>query len=523
VTMPLQSLQRPRAHSLLRNITANTACYLVTIGLAFLMFPILFHRLGAARYGVWMLISDVTGYYSYVGLGLRAGVTYFAGLYIAQEKPIEASEIVSTSTWSLTAAGILLACLGFPLARLFPKIFSTTGLDLQEITHAIEVLAVAIAISLPMEVLNSALTAAKRLDAVNGIEISRVIASSVATLIAVLFGYGLVTLALIQLSARVLIVPVIYLTVRKLLPELSFSLRHWKANRLKQLGRFGGPSLLIGLGWLAASRTDLVVVGATLGVSMVTYYAIPRSLMDYADSGIRAVAWSFTSHFTHLHAREESHQTLQLYVRGARLTALIVCILSGLIGVFGKSFLVVWQGRAFASSGLWWNQSATVLSILTIAFLPRLMNNMASQLSYSTNRLDFFMWIGLIGGSLKILLSLWFVKPYGLAGVAFSNLIPMFLFEGASVLAYLFREFAIPRSLYVREAIVKPLIPGAAVLAVGALLVHMRPPDSWMLLLAEALTAGAVGLVTAVAIGTTPAERQSFQRFMTFSDEPVES
>ena len=75
---------RRKTGSLVRNIATNTASYLVTIAAAFLMFPVMVRKLGVARYGLWMLISEVTGYYSYVGLGIRAGVVYYAASYLAQ-------------------------------------------------------------------------------------------------------------------------------------------------------------------------------------------------------------------------------------------------------------------------------------------------------------------------------------------------------------------------------------------------------------------------------------------------------
>src|SRR5262249_10852054 len=150
-------------------------------------------------------------------------------------------------------------------------------------------------------------------------------------------------------ATKIVMVPWLCISIRRTLPAVNLSPAHCHLDRLKQLGRYGLPSLLIGVGWLVSSRTDLVVIGMTLGVSAVTYYSIPRQLMEYADAGIRAIAWSFTSHLTHLHAKDEAAATVRLYLIGARITGLAVTLLAAYIAVFGTPFLSLWQGAAFSS------------------------------------------------------------------------------------------------------------------------------------------------------------------------------
>ena len=505
--------------SLIRNIATNTASYLITLAAAFVMFPVMIHNLGPVRYGLWMLISELTGYYSYVGLAVRAGVVYYAALYLSQGKSRDLDQTLSTAIWSLTAIGTALALSSFGLAAVFPRIFDSTGLDPRETYRSIVIMAFAVGLSLPTEAMNSALTAAKRLDIVNVIEMVTRAASSIAMLVCVLRGLGLVQLSLIQLVTKIILVPCTYMAMRRILPDLSLSLLHWNTDCLKRLGRFGLPSVLIGLGWLVGSRTDLVIIGMTLGVSMVTYYAIPRSLMEYADSGIRAIAWSFTSHLTHSHAQQKTDTTIEFYLQGARITGLAVFLLTAYIAAFGTPFLAVWQGSAFVT-GAWQNRSSVVLMILIAAFLPRLIQNMTAQLFFATNQLNFLMKISLFEGAVKIVLSLLLVKRWGLAGIAVSNLIPMMIIEGLAIPAYLFRNYPIRRGAYLRDVILGPLLAGVAAYLAGAILVAWHAPRDWSQFFFEALFALAVGLPAAVAIGTTSAERQIFWRRLMVARQP---
>jgi O-antigen/teichoic acid export membrane protein len=371
-------------------------------------------------------------------------------------------------------------------------------------------MAFAVGLSLPIEAMNSVLTANKRLDIVSMIEMISRSASSAATLICVVKGLGLVPLSLIQLGTKIIIVPCTYVAIRRTVPNVSLSVRFWSSECLVRLCQFGLPSAMIGLGWLAASRTDLIVAGMALGISTVAYYSVPRSLMEYADSGIRAIAWSFTSHLTHLHAQDKSEDMVGLYLRGARLTGLAVFLLAAHIAAFGTPFLSLWQGSAFVT-GPWQQRSSVVLLILLAAFLPRLAQNMATQLFYATNRLNFLMWISLLEGAIKLVLSLVLVRPYGLAGVAISNVLPMLCFEGLVIPVYLFRRYPFHLGAYMRAVICRPLLAGIPAYLAGVALVQWRPPQHWPLFLLEASFTTTVGLASAIAFGTTGEDREVFR------------
>jgi O-antigen/teichoic acid export membrane protein len=498
-----------RRQSLSRNVFTNSAAYLITLAAAFVMFPIMIHKLGAARYGLWMLISEVTAYYSYVGLGIRAGVVYYAASYLAQQNHRDLNQIVSTSFWSLAGTGLVLAAATLGLVSVFPAIFGSGGLDPKETSNSILILGCTIALSLPVEALNSTLTAAKRLDVVNGIEIVIRMVSSAATLVCVLQGGGLVALSFVQLGTRVFTAPWTYVATRRILAGLSLDPRLFRLSRLGQLVRFGLPSVIMGVGWVVSSRTDLVVIGMALGVSSIAYYAVPRSLMDYADAGIRAVTLSFTSHLTHLRAEERIKDAIQLYLGGTRIASLAAFLLTAYILAFGTTFLALWQGDAFVS-GPWPNRSSVVLLILVAAFLPRLVNNMTTQWFYAMNHLAVPMWISVVEGIVKISLSFALVWRYGLAGVAISNLIPMLIFEGVAIPLYMLRRFALPRRQFLKDAIGRPLFAGIPAYLAGALLIMWHQPSGWPMFILEAALAGIVGISALVAIGVTRHDRDEF-------------
>ncbi len=158
-----------------------------------------------------------------------------------------------------------------------------------------------------------------------------------------------------------------------------------------------------------------------------------------------------------------------------------------------------------------------MLLILAVAFLPRLIQNMAMQLFYATNRLTFLMWISLLEGAIKLALSLLLVKPYGLAGIAFSNLLPMLIFEGLAIPIYLFRKYPFSFGTYMRDVIGRPMLVGIAAYLTGSALVAWRPPHDWPRFLLEASLAGALGATAAITVGSTAEDRKIYLKSLQWS------
>jgi O-antigen/teichoic acid export membrane protein len=248
---------------------------------------------------------------------------------------------------------------------------------------------------------------------------------------------------------------------------------------------------------MLSGRMDLVIVGMFVGVPMVVYYAIPRSILEYTYLAIRSLTGAFTAPLTHLHAGHDKQETIKLYLKGARLCGLCSFLMTAYIAAFGKSFLVVWQGTAFITG----SRSDLVLTILVAAFLPRMLQSISMEFFYATRRLGFLLGIHGLEAGLKVGLCFLLARPYGLIGIAIANLIPSLLFQGLAIPLFLFRDFSFPPREYFREALLRPLAVGACAYLAGMGLVAWHAPWTWPFFLAEALLASVVGAAAAAWIG----------------------
>jgi len=499
----------PGPASLTRNLATKSAGYVISLLVAFVMFPVMLHRLGPVRYGVWMLIAEVTVYYTYLDLGICTAVVYYSANDLAQSKTRDLNHTVSTAFWSVTGIGCVLGLAGFAVAGIFPAVFHLAGAEALEASRAMVIVTLAAGISLPLEAIAAALNGCRRQDVINVIDIATSVAGSIASLVCVAEGGGLLALSLIQLSMKVLGLACVCAALRRILPGISLAPRLWTRPCLRHLTGFGLKSMFINFGSLASSRTDLLVVGIFAGVRMVPFYGIPRNLMEYGISGIRSLTSPFCAHLTHLHAARRTEETTGLFLRGARISGAAAFLLTAYITAFGPSFLRLWQGPAFVS-GPARNRADIVLLILAAAFLPRLLQSISIQLLYATRRLSFMVKLHCLEAILRIGLSLLLVTRWGLTGVAVANLIPIFFLQGLAVPVYLCRTFSFPPGKYLSDAIARPFAVGLSAYLLSVILTTSVHPVRWSVFLAEASLAAALGALLAAMIASDANERQTF-------------
>ncbi len=66
-----------------RNIISNWVGYAINAVVIFFLTPFVLHSLGDTRYGIWILVNGLTGYFGLLNLGLSGGTTQYLTRYLA--------------------------------------------------------------------------------------------------------------------------------------------------------------------------------------------------------------------------------------------------------------------------------------------------------------------------------------------------------------------------------------------------------------------------------------------------------
>jgi O-antigen/teichoic acid export membrane protein len=184
-------------------------------------------------------------------------------------------------------------------------------------------------------------------------------------------------------------------------------------------------SALLGFGtftWLQAvasvifSQMDRLVLGLSLGASVVTAYAlcvqIAQPIFGIASSGLHFF-------FPYLSGRQSSLPATQL--RGAILIAfcgnlLFVIVSTAAVLLFGREVLRLWVGEAVARS------ASRLLAPITWSFALLGLNVTAYYSLLALGRVRTVTWFSLAGGVAMLLLMVWLLPIMGARGAAMARL-----------------------------------------------------------------------------------------------------
>lgn len=498
---------RRKDPSVTRSAAAGSIAFVISVALSLFITPFILRTLGDARYGTWSLIAQVTGYYGLLDFGVRGAVAYYVATLLATDDDETVSRVASSAFWGLCGIALVAVALGAVLYVYFPAWFETNGVDPAEIRGAIVVVTLSLALTLPFDVFGAIVNGARRPDIISTLDVGMRIATSVAMVVVLSQGGGLVGMASVQLGGRLVQWGVLAAISRRFVPTLRIDPRLFGRDWLGKVVSYGSRNFVINISLAVIHRLDYVLIGTFLGVRFVTVYSIGKMMTGYVSKACSNVTRAFTMHFTHLGARRELERLRELYLTGARLSGLFACLLTGYVLVFGSDFVRLWLGPSYVE-GEWTARTDVVLAILLVGQAPRLFQSISWQLLFGIKKVNFLMWVQIGEAIANVALSLALVKPLGIVGVALGTFVPLVVSNTIVLPRYILRELQLTRGEYLRRGIARPIAAGGVVTAASALLVAAAPIGGWPSFVGTAAVATLIGLVVSYAGVLTADERR---------------
>jgi O-antigen/teichoic acid export membrane protein len=211
-------------------------------------------------------------------------------------------------------------------------------------------------------------------------------------------------------------------------------------------------------------NTDNLVIGATLSVGIVTFYAIGGSLIAYSGQVVSSMSTTFTPLASNLEASSRFEDLQKLLMKGTQATLAISLPISLTLLLRGKTFIGLWMGPQYAEI------SGTVLQILVIAQVSSVATNTAGSIMMATGKhKPVALWT--VGEAvLNFGLSIILVKTVGIYGVAWGTSVSNALLTVLFWPRYVRKVLGVPERKYIVEGWMKVIacsIPFGIVVAVA--------------------------------------------------------
>jgi len=485
-----------------KNIFSNYVGLAGSVVIAFVLSPFLVHTLGDTKYGIWSLVSALTGYMALLDLGVSSAISKYVARYKALKDYKSLNKVIASGLVLMIAVGLLLVFLSPLLAT---AVVSLTKLEepLASTVHTLILVAsLDICVFVITGILGGCMFGFQRFEIINGVNLTVAFIKAILFYYALTHGFDLVAMGLISLLGNIIAGICMFLSVTFIEPQVKIDLKKADRPTVVSIFHFGRFTFLSMLAMQLVYYSDAFVIGFFMSAAAITYYTIPWSLSEYTNKLTLAIAQTFTPVFSQQDATQGDVATYQTYVTGTKFMLFISNLLCVGVLVVGYYFLAIWMGPTYAE------KCGTILSIMFLTQMVKGPQLLSYSILLATSRHRVFSLYNFGFSVLNLVLSIILIQSYGLIGVAVGTAITQMMFYGIITPILTSRVLGSSLWAYGRDTYLRS-IPSAVILAM--LLIYLsgnNAPTGFLILLGQALVSASVYAVVAYVTLLTKEERQ---------------
>jgi O-antigen/teichoic acid export membrane protein len=394
------------------NLAGGAIPAIVTI----LTVPFIVNRLGSSGFGVLTLITSIVGYFALIDINVTAGSTKFVSEYHARNDSTRVCEAVNFGLLVYGGLGLVGAVAIFLAGPMLLDRYFAIPADLRdEAAASLRVAAAGFFLGQVQIYLQSLPGALLRFDVSGRIESVFGVAVSIASVGVLAAGYGLFAVVLMRVILSALNCVVVWMALTRLLPSFSLA---WPGGEVRgKILSFSAYSFLSRAANLSLLHLDKLIISAAVGVQMLTYYAIPATLINRVMALVGRLPRVVFPHASALSANGDWHELERVYVGASRYVFFLNGVVALLLAMFAEGLLRYWISAELAANG------ALVLSVLALAAWIESMSNLPSLVNDGLGHPKVTGLFALAHAALALALIFALVTRLGIVGAALGHLV----------------------------------------------------------------------------------------------------
>lgn len=402
---------------------SNYVGILGAIVIAFILSPFLVHTLGDTNYGIWSIISALTGYMTLLDLGVSSAIAKYVSKYKALKDYKSLNVVFSSGIVIMLMVGLSLMMLGPFIASAVVGAFSFDP-EIRDTVHTLVIIAaIDVAVFVGTGVFFGAFFGFQRNEITNAASLFSALCRAIAFYFALSSGYGLIAMGALSLAIHILVALLLAFTMSRVEPKVEITTKNADKSTMISIFNYSKFTFLTMLGLQLIYYSDAFVIGYFLSAAAITIYTIPWSLSEYSNKLIHAVSQTFVPVFSEQEATSDRN-IFKTYITGTKAILLLSNLLCIGVLTLGEEFIGVWMGPRYA---------VECAAILMIMFSTQLIKG-PQLISYSillgTANHQKFATFNLAFSVANLALSIMLVQKYELIGVAAATAITQILFYG---------------------------------------------------------------------------------------------
>ena len=471
---------------MLKNVIANWAEIFFTIISVFVLYPFLVGTLGKEQYGIWLLITAVTGYLTLLHLGIPLATVRHISKYRAQGKTDDVNRVIGSSLVLYLCMAAVVTVAGVITSFALERVFKIPDQYEHVARYAVLIATTTAALNFPFEVLEGVMTAVQDFVILAAIKVGLVVTRVALCFLLVTNENGLLVIAGVLLSVAILQALLLFLYIRRKHPEISLSPRHFNTKMLKEILGYSLFVLLFQVASRLAFQTDPMVIGSVISSGAIVYFSVGNNFLNYLMQFVRGISRALVPKSSELSTKGGLGALASIYQSYSQLTFLFVLPACVLFMTIGDDFIAIWMGEEFREP------SGAVLRILTPSYLLFLVQRgVGHPILMGIARVKFPTIVMALSSLANVGVSIIWGIQYGLNGVAWGTALPNIV-NAAVMVVYTCRVLNVTIRRYLIHSLLKPSLSIAFILPPALVLDHYVRLDGYLLFFAVALSCCAI-------------------------------
>ncbi|MHB2018778.1 MAG: oligosaccharide flippase family protein [Candidatus Xenobia bacterium] len=468
--------------NLKRQIVANTVTnyvrVFVRLASGLITFRLLYQTLPAEQFGYWALLWSLFGYSVLLdfGFGTTAQKEMAHGHATGEWERL--SRLISTMLWTFVGLGAVLLLVFIVVEPFFLRSVHISAENWGTFHRAYLIFFGFMALAFPLGIFYETLTGLQRLDIVNWLCISGLIANLVLIVMAAHFHWPFEIFVLIGVATSLLpYIGAAVMTLR-LAPRLSLSPRLFSWASVKPMLGFSLTVYLIIFRGVLLSRTDQLTISVFAGVALVAVYQAAFKLTEVFNQLTLQLQEALAPAAAHLQATGDQKLMKNLFIESCRLTTVLTTPVYAVSAVYVDSLLRLLTGVTAIDPRT--HQVAEIL--LFTAWSSLITSSVGNRMMVMCGWERQLLKITMVDGVVKLLLSIALIFQFGIVGVALGTMLPIVIIGWAWMVPVTLRWAQMGFWEWCRETIFKAWMPVAMSLAFLLLTLCIPMTDHHILL-----------------------------------------
>jgi O-antigen/teichoic acid export membrane protein len=485
-----------------RNLSTRYLAIAVEMAVGLVILPFNLSHLGKSAYGLWMLTTSITMYFSVLDLGYSGATVKFVAQYRARDDVRALNETLSTTFYLFASFGVLTYLVAIAIAVFIQRILHLTPDQVHTARLVLLITTAFVALGTTCTVFGAIINGFQRYDLNNITGTASTAVIAVVNVLVLWAGYGLVELVTATTAVRVLTFWVYRANAYRVFPEMRIRLDLFRRARLRELTSFSVFMALIDWANKLNYSIDAIVIGIMLGTGPVAVWSVGQRLAEATQRLTNQLNDILFPNIVDHSASDRIDRLQRLFLLGTRLTLATVVPIAAVLLLMAAPLVRAWVGPDYSGS-------VVIVQLLALVVVVRVGTATSTTLLKGAERHRLVAVVNVITAIVNVSMSVALAKSLGLVGVAIGTLVPV----AASGIFVLFPASCSRVGVPVRRAFMEAVWPAlwpAGTMAAYVLISRPMIPQSLIVILINMGVAVCIYAATFLALGIDAAERRFY-------------